>query len=326
MTKPGSSTRPATTRRFARWAALVGAVVLVGAGCAASGGDGPDGTVRVVVARARFPVALTPTPDGGFLYAERLTGRVRQVDRNGTLAVEPVATVAVSTEGQRGLLGLAIDGRGRIFGASTSADEPLALEVAELSPTPRVVWQGPPSTRIANGGHLLYDETRGRLILGVGDLGKRAEVANPDTPNGKLLLLDPDGRPDQRPAVLSKGWNNPFAFTLTADGDLWVADNVPGERGERLARGDQGGRPTHVTTLPANTVPSAVTTAPDRMLVVCSFARGRTLAYRVERGRAEAASGFGDDVPCATGAATSKTGDVIWLAGDRVIRSVSRQR
>ncbi len=311
---------------FVRWAALAGAVVLVGAGCAAGGGDGPDGTARVVVARARFPVALTPTPDGGFLYAERLTGRVRQVDRNGTLTAEPVATVAVSTEGQRGLLGLAIDGRGRIFGASTRADEPLALEVAELSPTPRVVWQGPPSSRLANGGHLLYDETRGRLILGVGDLEQRAEVANPDTPNGKLLLLDPDGRADQRPEVLSKGWNNPFAFTLTAEGDLWVADNVPGERGERLARGDQRGRPTHVTTLPTNTVPSALTTATDRTLVVCGFARGRTLAYRVERGRAQAAPGFGDDAPCATGAATSESGNDIWLADDGVIRVVSTER
>lgn len=70
-------------------------------------------------------------------------------------------------------------------------------------------------------------------------------------------------------------------------------------------------------------MPSALTTAPGRILVVCSFARGRTLTYRVERGRAETASGFADDAPCATGAATSATDGVIRLAGDRVIRSVA---
>jgi glucose/arabinose dehydrogenase len=203
------------------------------------------------VPSARSPVALTPLTGGGFLYAERLTGRVRRVGPDGRLDPQAVARVAVSTVGQRGLLGLAVDARDRVFGAFTRPDPPFAIEVVELAPTPRVVWEGPPSTRLANGGHLIFDPARERLVLGVGDLESRAAVADPDTPNGKLLLLDPDGPADQRPDVLSKGWNNPFAFTLTAEGDLWVADNVPGEAGERMA--PPGTSRVTVPPLPATT-------------------------------------------------------------------------
>ena len=63
--------------------------------------------------------------------------------------------------------------------------------------------------------------------------------------------------------MLSQGWNNPFAFALTPAGALWVADNVPGQRGERLARGDLDGEPTHVTTLPTNTVPAGLAALAD---------------------------------------------------------------
>jgi hypothetical protein len=275
---------------------------------------------RTVVADAAFPVALTPDGVGGLLYAERRTGLIRHVDATGRLAADPVGRVSVSTGGQRGLLGIATGPGGQIFAAFTEATPGRAIVVEEVAPEARRIWSGPPSASLANGGHLLYDAARGRLVVGIGDLGRRVRVADPDAPNGKLLLLDPAAEPTQRPSVLSSGWNNPFAFTLTESGRLWVADNVPGDRGERLARGDVDGRPTHVTRMPTGTVPAAIASPRRDLLIVCSFARGRSLAYRIVRGRARRSDGFGDDARCRTGVARQEPTRGLWLADEHSIR------
>ncbi len=290
-----------------------------GAGC---GSPAPADLELVVVARAPSPVALTPDGTGGLLYGERLTGLVRRVDPAGDLEPAAAAHVDVSTDGQRGLLGVAIDPARRVFAAYTATEPGRPILVAQVAPVPRLVWTGPPSSTLANGGHLVYDPRRGRLVIGIGDLQHRAAVADADSPNGKLLLLDPDGAPSQRPVVLSSGWNNPFAFALTSSGALWVADNVPGQRGERLARGDRDGRPSRITLLPTDTVPSALAAPTDDTLIVCSFAQARTLRFEVRSGRAVAAPGFGDDAPCRAGVAR-RGPRALWLATDRSIRVVT---
>ena len=162
-------------------------------------------------------MALTDDGHGGLLYAERLTGRVRRVTRRGRLEPQPVAAVAVSTAGQRGLLGVARDAGDRLFVAFTARDRERRIRVARVAPTYRTVWTGPPSSRLANGGHLAFDASRRRLVLGVGDLQDRSAAADPVAPNGKLLLIDPDGDPAQTPQVLSGGWNNPFGVRREPD-------------------------------------------------------------------------------------------------------------
>ena len=303
-------------RHRSGWA--ITAVLLLSALVACAGASNATSPGRVVVAHARFPVALTSDRHGGLLYAERLTGRVRRVTRGGRLEPEDVAQVEVSTAGQRGLLGLATDVGGRVFVAFTAAGKQRPLEVAQVAPSFRLVWSGPASTKLANGGHLVVDSRRRALVLGIGDLQEPAKVADPAAPNGKLLLLDPDGKPNQQPQVLSSGWNNPFSFALTPTGHLWVADNVPGERGERLARGDVAGRPTHVTRLPTDTVPSALAIAGERTLVVCSFAPRRRSGTRSRRDAAVRSPGRGDGSKCRTGLA-ARNGD-LWLASERAIR------
>jgi hypothetical protein len=198
------------------------------------------------------------------------------------------------------------------------------ITVAQVVPTSREVWRGPASARLANGGHLVYDPARQRLIIGIGDLQERRKRLDPDTPNGKLLVLDPDGPPDQRPVVLSGGWNNPFAFTLTPAGELWVADNVPGRRGERLARGDRRDTPSLITVLPENTVPAALAAPADDVLVVCSYSRGRAETYRLRGGRARRAPAIGDGAPCRTGIAEGSGRHALWLADEHAIRVLPR--
>jgi hypothetical protein len=187
--------------------------------------------------------------------------------------------VAVSTAGQRGLLGLAVETDGRTFGAWTRPDR--RLVVGQIAPGPtRLVWVGPATTRLANGGHLITTPN-GDLVIGIGNLQAPVRVADPHAPNGKLLRLDPDGPPDQRPRTVSAGWNNPFAFTLTPSGSLWVADNAGGRDRERLARGDRMGQPTHVTPLRGTSAPSGLAALDDNHLAMCAFVSRRLDLYDV---------------------------------------------
>lgn len=161
--------------------------------CGGASGPAPRAPSVVVVADAPDVAALASTGDGGFLFGERRTGRVRAVDAAGVVEAAPLATLPVRTDGQRGLLGLAVDPARRVFAAWTRPDG--RLVVAEVAPgAERTVWIGPSSADLANGGHLDVD-AEGRLLIGVGDLQQSSRIDDPAAPNGKLLALDPDGPP-----------------------------------------------------------------------------------------------------------------------------------
>jgi hypothetical protein len=215
------------------------------------------------------------------LYGELDTGRIRQVDRSGHLLSDPVAAVPVSTGGQRGLLGLAVGATGEIYAAWTQPDG--RITVGQVWPGAlRTVWEGPPSAQIANGGRLTFSP-RGALVTGIGDT--EHPWAGPDL-DGAIFELDPQGPPDQTTRVVSTGWHNPFAIAFTPGGDLWVADNAPGERDERLARGDLQDAP--VTVLPPHTVPSGLAALSERDLVLCGYGSRTLQRYRISpTGRAD---------------------------------------
>jgi Glucose / Sorbosone dehydrogenase len=257
---------------------LAAALSLAGCG---DGGGGPEPASppsAAFVARAPDVAAMAPLPGGGLRFGERLTGAVRDADPRGAVRPGTVARVAVSTGGQRGLLGLAVDARDRTFAAWTRPDR--RLVVAQVAPgRARVVWSGPPSATLANGGHLAFLPD-GRLAIGIGDLQKPALTPDPTRPNGKLLSLDPDGGASQRPRILSTGWNNPFAFAVLPGGALWVADNAPGKVPERLARGDRG-KPADVLDLPSGSTPSGLAPIAADAVAVCGVISGRLERYAV---------------------------------------------
>jgi hypothetical protein len=243
--------------------------------------DGVDGSV--VVAEADFPVAIVEVDEGGFAYAERRTGRVRLVRGDGELDPEPVATLDVTAEGQRGLLGLArVEGdEPRLFAAWTRAEDG-RLVVGQVFPgEPRVIWEGPESVEQGNGGHLGVSPL-GELVIGIGDAGATDLIDDPDAPNGKLLALDPDGEVGQTPEVLSSGWRNPFAFAYDEDGRLWVADNAPPGGVERIGLGDKEDAP--VIELTEKLAPSAMVVLFDGDLGVCGFLDGQMRQVAVNRG------------------------------------------
>jgi hypothetical protein len=293
---------------------LVAAIGVVVAIVRLSDDDPPDPVAaEVLIDDAAFPVALTPTADGGFLYGEKETGTVRRVSAAGVPDPEPVAAFEVNAEGQRGLLGL-VEIDGELFASLVRAsdDRLVVLRVADGLE----VWVGPPSTDLANGGHLLAVDD-GRILIGVGDLQDRDARDRDDTVNGKLLVLEPTGSPDQEPKVLSAGWNNPFAITISADGTIWVADNAPGSEPERIGRGDQPA--AEASDLDGERAPSALVELPDGRLGVCGFISGTLDAVEVSADVLSAPEAVA--TPCRTSAAVLLDGRVLTATETQILVS-----
>lgn len=321
-----------------RRAVGVGAVTLVVVGVLV-GGCGPDGSpdgsgdTRVdrsdddvavlgtvtLLDDADEPVAPVAEPSGTVLVGERLTGRILRLDPAAAGAAQPVGRVEATgaSDDQRGLLGLAVDRDGALFAAWTRPED-LRLVVGEVRPdgTTRLVWEGPASAERANGGHLVAPGD-GRLLIGIGDLLADPALADdPDLPNRKVLALDPGGPPTQRPAVLSTGWNNPFALAVDGDGVPWVADNSPGDAPERLGQAD---RPADLAVpLDGDPVaPAALLWTADGRPAVCGYLSGRVLAYRIDDTAARPTDTLAE--PCRTGAAVLSDGRLVLLTEDRVL-------
>lgn len=275
--RPGHHALGAPRRRTGRRRALaaLAVAVAVAAGCGDDDARPDPARSGTLLARAAGASALEPLPGGGLRFGE-LGGRIRDVTRGGE--VRDVARIDVSLGGQRGLLGIAYEGRFTYYVAYTEPAPPRRVVVRRVVPgNSRLIWRGPPSTDLANGGHIELAPD-GRLTIGIGDLQDPAAVDDPGTPNGKLLALDTDGRPDQEPDVLSGGWNNPYAFAWTPGGELWVADNAPGERPERIARADPGGRDRPARNLAERIAPAGLAALGDDELLLCGF-----LSRRIDR-------------------------------------------
>ena len=163
----------------------------------------------------------------------------------------------------------------------------------------------------ANGGSLalLAD---GRLVIGIGDLlADRSLADDPTVPNRKILALDPDGPSAQTPTVLSTGWNNPYALTVTADGVPWVADNAGGRAAERIGRAD---RPAaNATAFPETKLPiarAALVEIARGRLGVCGYVSEVMAAVEIVKGRPRPA-GRVVVAPCSLGAVVRPDGRIV---------------
>lgn len=298
--------RRGVRRRRGRLAATALAVGL--AACGGGSETGPAARSRLLVPDVTDVTALVALPDGSLRVGIRASGVVEDVSATGTVG-PPVARVEVRADGQRGLLGVAVDATGQTFASWTRPDG--RLVVGQVAPGPtRLVWEGPSSVDRANGGHLAFRDAR--LVIGIGDLLQNERQDDPAAINGKLVSLDPDGLPGQQPRLVSSGWNNPFAFTVLDDGAIWVADNSPGDTGERLVRGD--GADNDPIELPTGTAPSGIDHLGSDELVVCGYKSGALLRYRLVEGRPRLEGTLATD--CRTAIVILGDGGVVYAADD----------
>lgn len=233
--------------------------VLALVACAAPAGDEapdppPEGSTVTLtqVATATAPTSGTTGPDGTVWIAER-PGTVRVLSDGGL--GDPVLDITgeTTTDGERGLLGIAFDPAFEHFYISytdldghTAIDE-LAVTGGELQPQTRrtILSQQQPYAN-HNGGDITFGPD-GMLYIGLGDGGSGGDPQGNGqdltTLLGKLLRIDagggsaggdpyaipPDnpfaGNPDARPEIWAYGLRNPWRFSFDAEtGDLWIAD------------------------------------------------------------------------------------------------------
>ncbi|MGH3681715.1 MAG: PQQ-dependent sugar dehydrogenase, partial [Natronosporangium sp.] len=219
----------------------------------------PDRSVLLTeVATADAPSAGVAGPDGTVWIAER-PGRVRVLE-DGELG-PPVLDITgdTTTDGERGLLGVAFDQDFAHLYLSftdrnghTTIDE-LAMAGGRPEPASRrtLLTQEQPYAN-HNGGDLAFGPD-GMLYIGLGDGGSGGDPlgSGQDLGSllGSLLRIDPTGgqeggyavppdnpfvdRPGARPEIWAYGLRNPWRFSFDADtGDLWIADVGQSDREE----------------------------------------------------------------------------------------------
>ncbi|MFH9396281.1 PQQ-dependent sugar dehydrogenase [Streptomyces sp. NPDC017413] len=238
-----------------RSSAIIGTLCLVTSlALATASADEPAAPVQPTnaslteVARAQSPSAGAAGPDDTLWIAER-AGTVRVLDDQGLGA--PVLDISdeTTTDGERGLLGVAFDKTFAHFYISftdlegTSRVDEFAVEGGRLRPETRrtVLTQAQPYAN-HNGGDIKFGPD-GYLYIAFGDGGSGGDPHGNgqklDTLLGKLLRIDPSGGEpyaipadnpfvddaDAKDEIWSYGLRNPWRFSFDAGtGDLLIGD------------------------------------------------------------------------------------------------------
>nr|WP_280236622.1 PQQ-dependent sugar dehydrogenase [Nocardia cyriacigeorgica] len=195
----------------------------------------PAGTVDLaaaeeVAAGIETPWGLDFLPDGAALVAERDTGRVLRIVP-GRPAEQVYEVPGVVAGGEGGLLGLAISPRyaedGLVY-AYFTADSDNRIVRFRLGVPPEIVFDGIAKSGNHNGGRIAFGPD-GMLYVGTGDAGRRIDSQDPDSPNGKILRLTPDGgpapgNPRADSPVYSLGHRNVQGLAWDSAGRLFAAE------------------------------------------------------------------------------------------------------
>ncbi len=198
---------------------------------AGPGGLPADFERTVYASGLTSPTAMAFSPDGRLFVCER-AGRLRVI-KNGVLLAQPFLTVPVVTDGERGLVGVAIDpnfatnrylyiyytytggtthtGVTRISRFTASPTNPdVAAAGSEL-----ILMGDIPNHTFHNSGAMHFG-TDGMLYFAVGDNTLRSQVMSTSSLLGKINRINPAAYPNLIPP------DNPFVGVEGARGEVWA--------------------------------------------------------------------------------------------------------
>lgn len=222
--------------------------------------DGVRLHAQVVAANLEIPWALAFAPDGRLFVTER-PGRLRIVE-NDQLRPEAALTLTdVYTEGEAGLLGLALDpnfDQNRfvyLYYTATRIGRAPANRIVRFFEANNAlvdavtILDDIPANRVHDGGRLRFGPD-GSLYATVGDVGTRPSAQDLGVLSGKILRISREGMtPEDNPfasQVYSYGHRNPQGIDWhPVSGDLWATEhgNVGNDELNRIERGENYGWP-----------------------------------------------------------------------------------
>jgi glucose/arabinose dehydrogenase len=225
------------------------------------------------LAEAAWPIALDWTPDGRLFFTERFTGQLRVINADGTLQADPVWTFPVSTEGERGLLGVAVSPDyaetgyiyvyyTRVPGDGYSVPVNRIVRITEndgQGADPLVMLNVPLTTNNLwhQGGNIHFGPD-GMLYLAIGEYYQASLAQDVNAIPGKInrfqvvgdTLVPAPNNPFPESAAWAYGLRNTFDFDfdpyITDDLRIFATDNGPDcddELNLILRGGNYGWRP-----------------------------------------------------------------------------------
>jgi len=187
-----------------------------------------------VVATCLDPISAVVVLPGGAaaLVAERATGRIVRVAPDE--APQTVTTVSVDAAGDGGLTGLALSPTYAedqlLYAYATTAGGNTVLRIAP-GDVPKPIVTGIPRGTTGNTGAVGV-EPDGTLLVATGDAGNPVAAGTPGSLAGKLLRIDPFGRPapgvpDASSPIVGSGLHAPGDVCADqASGVTWVTDRT----------------------------------------------------------------------------------------------------
>jgi aldose sugar dehydrogenase len=199
----------------------------------------------------KVPVGLAFAPDGRLFFSEVFEGQVRVAERDGDrgrLLDRPFLSLQVAKGPESGMLGVALDPdfeHTRWVYIYFSEPDPNRqglvpkrnrvvryTELGNAGTDATVIFDDIPTSRrgVHNGGRLAFGPDR-KLYVTVGNAEDRSTSQNLESPNGKVLRINPDGSiPDDNPfpgsPVYALGFRNPFGLAIQpGTGTVFVTDN-----------------------------------------------------------------------------------------------------
>jgi glucose/arabinose dehydrogenase len=246
----------------------------------------PAGFSRSLVAgNISNPTVMTFAPDGRIFVAEQ--GGNLRIIKNGTLLTNPFLQVTVDPDGERGLIGIALDPDFATnnyfyvyYTVPAASGQPPKNRIARYTAGDESVVANSYSLVLDldnlsgatnhNGGALAFGPD-GKLYVAVGDNATGSNAQNLNTYHGKMLRINKDGTApadnpfptgsEQRKRVWSYGLRNPYTFSIQpGTGRIFVNDvgqNTREEINDATAPGKNFGWPATegATTNPAYTSP-----------------------------------------------------------------------
>jgi glucose/arabinose dehydrogenase len=191
-----------------------------------------------VAAGIASPTAMAIAPDGRIFVAEK--GGALRVVKNNALLATPFLTVSVSTQSERGLLGIAFDPDFNVnrfvYVYYTTATAPIHNRVSRFTASasnPDVAQAGTelpildlPTLNAGNhNGGAIHFGVDGRLYVAVGENAVPSNAQSLNTRLGKMLRINANGSiPTDNPfytrvtganrSIWAYGLRNPFTFAV----------------------------------------------------------------------------------------------------------------